>query len=209
MDRIWQWAWDRYGPRYLWAIYAISTPLLLLIYLLPALVVVAYEQSGHYVEAVAITGVADLVAVYLIFLPGLGWSRFVERWAAGHEVDREEALEATYAYARRAPVRWVIVGAVWCALLLVMVGEIAGASGSRLVQYAVLGLAIGAVLWLISVHSLVEGMMRPARVALVGDTGIGDSLPRSHPSFGAWSNVSVLAVAFSFTIGGAMVAAVF
>jgi uncharacterized membrane protein len=24
MDRIWQWAWDRYGPRYSWAIYAVT-----------------------------------------------------------------------------------------------------------------------------------------------------------------------------------------
>src|ERR1700757_5048539 len=119
MDRIWQWAWDRYAARYLWAICAITIPLLLPIYLLPALVVVAYEQSGHYVEAVAITGVAELVAVYLIFLPGLGWSRSVQRWAAGHEVDRAGGLEATYTYARRAAVRWVTVGAVWAALLLV------------------------------------------------------------------------------------------
>ena len=45
--------------------------------------------------------------------------------------------------------------------------------------------------------------MRPARVAIAGDTGIGDSLPRSRPTFAAWSNVSILAAAFLFAVAGA------
>jgi hypothetical protein len=52
-------------------------------------------------------------------------------------------------------------------------------------------------------------MLRPARVAIAGDTGIGDSLPRSRTSFAAWSNVSVLATAFDFAVAGTMLAAVF
>ena len=36
------------------------------------------------------------------------------------------------------------------------------------------------------------------RVAIAGDTGIGDSLPRSHPTFAVWSNLSMLAMAFAF-----------
>jgi len=51
--------------------------------------------------------------------------------------------------------------------------------------------------------------MRPARVAIAGDTGIGDALPRSRPTFAAWSNVSILAVAFAYAAAGAMLAAVF
>ena len=51
--------------------------------------------------------------------------------------------------------------------------------------------------------------MRPARVAIAGDTGIGESLPRSRPSFAAWSNMSILAVAFVYAVAGAMLAAVF
>ena len=51
--------------------------------------------------------------------------------------------------------------------------------------------------------------MRPIRVAIAGDTGIGDSLPRSRPSFATWSNVSILAVAFVYAVAGAMLAAVF
>jgi class 3 adenylate cyclase len=79
----------------------------------------------------------------------------------------------------------------------------------RLVQYAILGAVYGTVVSLIAVHSFVEPMLRPARVAIAGDTGIGDSLPRSRPSFAAWSNVLLLATAFLFAVNGAMLAAVF
>ena len=54
------------------------------------------------------------------------------------------ALDATYTYARGAVARGVAVTAVWVALLFVVVGAIAGASGSRLVQYAILGAVVGA-----------------------------------------------------------------
>ena len=93
MDRIWQWAWDRYGARYSWAICAITFPLALPVYLASSLVIVAFEESDRYVEAAAVTVVAVLVLVYVMVLPGLGRIRLVERWAAGHEVDRARALE--------------------------------------------------------------------------------------------------------------------
>jgi class 3 adenylate cyclase len=51
--------------------------------------------------------------------------------------------------------------------------------------------------------------MRPARLAIAGDTGIGDSLPHSRPSFAAWSSVFMLAAAFAFAVDGAMLATVF
>ena len=183
MDRIWQWAWDRYGARYSWAYCAIGFPFLLQIYLVTSLSVVAFEGSGQYVEAAAVTVVAVLVLLYVIVLPGVGRIRLAEQWAAGHEVDRAEALEATYTWARGVAVRAVAVNAVWAALLLVVVGAIAGATGSRLVQYGILGAAVGTATQLIAVHSFQEAALRPARVALAGDTGIGDSLPRSRPTF--------------------------
>jgi adenylate cyclase len=93
--------------------------------------------------------------------------------------------------------------------LSVVAGVIAGASGPRLVQYAVLGGIVGAGSHLIGVHSVAEGPMRPVRAGLAGATGIGDSLPRSRPTFAAWSNLSMLAVAFSFSMAGAMVASLF
>ena len=61
MERIWQWAWDRYAVRYSWALGAISLPILLSIFLIPSLGVVALEESGRYVEAVAVTAVARWV----------------------------------------------------------------------------------------------------------------------------------------------------
>ena len=100
-------------------------------------------------------------------------------------------------------------GIIWAALLFAGVGAIAGASGSRLVQYAILGAVMGATIQLVGVHSVVEGQLRPARVSIAGDTGIGDSLPRSRPTFAAWSNVSMLALVFASAMGGAWLAAVF
>jgi class 3 adenylate cyclase len=206
MDRIWQWAWDRYGARYSWAIYAISVILLVPNYIAASFLVVAFEKSGRYVEAATVTVVAVLVLVYVTILPGLGGIRLAERWAAGHEVDQQSAVEATYTSARGFVVRAVVSNAVWAAALLVVVGAIAGATGSRLIQYGIFGAVSGTCWMLISVHSFGEAAARPARVAIAGDTGIGDSLPRAHPTFAAWSNLAMLAVVFSFTTFGAMLA---
>jgi class 3 adenylate cyclase len=208
MDRIWQWAWDRYGARYSWALYAVTFPVMLPIYLVFSFVVVAFEESGQYVEAAAVTVVVVLVLVYVMVLPGLGPTRLMERWAAGHEIDRAKALDATYTWARAAVARAVGVNAVLGALIMVAVGAIADATGSRLVQYGILGAVLGTAVQLIAIHSLVEGALRPVRVAIAGDTGIGDSLPRSRPSFAAWSNLSMLAAAFTYAVAGAMLAAV-
>lgn len=208
MDRIWQWAWDRYGARYSWAMFAIGFPLLLLIFLFASFVVVAIEHSDHYVEAAAVTVVAVVVLLYVQILPGMGRLRVAEQWVAGLNVDRATALAATYDWVRQAVVRIVGTNAVATALQLVVVGAVAGANGWRLVQYGLVGAAIGAGVQLISVHSYVEAALRPMRIALAADSGAGDSLPRARPSFAAWSNVSVLAVAFTFAAGGVMLAVV-
>ncbi len=209
MDRIWQWTWDRYGPRYSWAIYAVTFCVMLPIYLASSLVVVAYEESSHYIEAVAVTVVCVPVLVYVLVLPGVGPLRLAERWAAGHDVDRATALTDTYTYVRGAVARGVAGSAVPSAALLVVVGAIAGATASRLVQYAILGAFFGAAVQMPAVHSFWEGALRPARVAIAGDKGIGDSLPRPRPTFSAWSNVTMLSVAFVYALSGAMLAAVF
>jgi class 3 adenylate cyclase len=209
MDRIWQWAWDRYKARYSWAIGAVLYALTLPIFLLPSFCVVALEGSGHYVETVTVNIVAGLVLVYMLVLPGRGGSGVVDRWAAGRDVDRARALHSTYRWGRRTIARAVVVTAVWAALLLVVVAGIAGASGWRLVQYGIMGAAMGTGIQLIGVHSFVEAALRPARFAIADNTGIGDSLPRSHPSFAARVNVSMLGVAFTFALSGALLAVVF
>jgi class 3 adenylate cyclase len=178
------------------------------VYLVLSFVVVAFESSGQYVETASVTVVAVLVLVYVMILPGLGESRLYERWAADHGGDRARALDATYAWTREAVARGVGANAVVIALLFVVVGAIAGASGSRLVQYAIMGAASGIAVVVIAVHSFPEAALRPVRVAITGDTGIGDSLPRSRPTFATWSNVSMLTGAFSFAVAGAMLAAV-
>src|SRR6201997_367430 len=208
MDRIFQWVWDRYGARYSWVLYAILVPFALPGYLAFVFLIVAVEKSGAYVDAAAVTVVVVIVLSYIIQLPGLGPVRVVERWAAGHEVDRTGALEATYALTRGGVARAVPANTVVVALLSIVVGAIAGATGSRLVEYSILGALFGTAMAL-TLHGFVESAVRPPRVAIAGDTRIGDSLPRSRPTLATWSNVFVIAVVFLFTVDGAMVAAVF
>jgi adenylate cyclase len=206
MDRIWQWAWDRYAARFSWAICAISLPSVLLAYVGWSLLIVTLEDSDRYVEAAVVSVIAAPVLVYVVVLPGTRRGRLVEQGAAG-EIDRATALEATYALTRGAVVRSVVFNAVCCTLLSVVVSAIAGASGSQILQYGILGAAVGTSLQLTGVHSLAETTMRPVRIALAGDTGIGDSLPRSRPSFAAWSSVLMAAIGFQAAVGAAMIAA--
>ncbi|MDQ1552326.1 MAG: hypothetical protein QOD50_1748, partial [Actinomycetota bacterium] len=128
MDRIWQWAWDRYGARYSWVVWLVAFASLLPTFLLWSFVVVAYEKSSHYVETAVVTGVAVVVLAFVVNLPGVGPIRLVERWAAGCAVDHATALTATYAWARAAGVRGLLITPVWAVVLLMVVGVIAGAS---------------------------------------------------------------------------------
>jgi class 3 adenylate cyclase len=210
MDRIWQWAWDRYGPRYWWAFFAITVPVLSPLYLFTSFAIVAMEGSDRYIEAAAVTGVAMPFLVYVMILPGLGENRrLVQQWAAGHEVDRARALSATFTLSRRSILRVLASNAVGGALLAVGASAIAGATASRMVQYGILGAVTGTLVQLIAIHGFVGAAMRPARIAIGGDTAIGDALPRSRPTFAAWTNVAILAVAFWFAVAGAMLADVF
>jgi adenylate cyclase len=209
MDRIWQWAWNRYGARYRWVVCAVTFPVVLAFYLLLSFVVIAFEGSHHYVGASVVTVVAALVLACVDVLPGSGSARLFEQWAAGLDIDRAMALDATYTWARGVAARVVAANAVGAALLAVVVGVIAGATESRLAQYAILGAAFGAGVHLDAVHSFVEATVRPVRIAIAGDTGIGDGLPRSRPTYAAWSNAAILATAFTYAIAGAMLAAVF
>jgi adenylate cyclase len=208
MDRIWQWAWNRYGARYMWVLYAIGFAVTLPVYLLLTLLIAAFEKSGHYVEVTAVTAGAALLFECMLASPRRRM-RLAEQWAAGQEIDRATALEGTYSLSRRLSSQMAWSTGVWAAVLSVVVGAIAGATGPRLVQYGILGAVYGTGVDLIAFHNIVEAALRPARVALAGDTGIGDSLPRSRPTFATRSNVSVVAVAFTFALGGAMLAAVF
>jgi adenylate cyclase len=208
MDRIWQWVWDRHGARYSWAIWVALIASLLPPNILWSLTVVAYGKSSRFAEAAIVTTVGVLVLSFVVVLPGSRRFRLAERFAAGGEVDRARALQDTYTWAHATGVRGLWFMPVSGLLLLVVVGAIAGASGSRLVEYGTLGFSVGIAINLIGMHAFVEGAMRPARAALDGDTGIGDALPRSRPTFAVWSAISMCASVFVFSAGGALLGVV-
>jgi adenylate cyclase len=93
-------------------------------------------------------------------------------------------------------------------LILMVVGVIAGADGSRLVQYGILGATAGIAAALNGPHTFTQAALRPARAALAGDTGIGDSLPRSRPTFAAWLDLSIMGAIFAFSAVAATLAVV-
>ncbi len=208
MDRIWQWAWNRHGPRFTWTVWAISCTFSLPIYLFVTVPIVAFEDSARYLEVIGVTACAVPMLLFMIAIPSRRSLRPMEQWAAGHDIDRTAALEGTYTYAREAVPRSVWITGIWLGVLSVLVGAIAGATGARLVQYALLGALLGTGIQLIAIHNIIESVLRPARVALSADAGIGDSLPRSRPTFATRSNISVVAVAFSFSVIGAFFGAV-
>ena len=185
-----------------------AVPLGMPVNLLWSFLIIAVEQSDAYLEAAAVTVAVAAPLQWVTMFLGTPERRVVERWAAGREVDRAKALAATYSLTRRLVVRLVALEAVLIGALSAVVGAIAGVTGSRLVQYVVLGVVVGAVLALITVHSLSQSAMRPARVAIAGDSAIGDYLPRSRPTFADWYEMFLmLAVIFVFGVYGAMVAA--
>lgn len=206
MDRIWQWAWDRFGAKYWWALLIgvfIST---LPVFLFWSWIVVAFEKSSHYVEAAVVATVVTLVMSFVSLVPGIGRLRLAQQWAAGREVDRAKALAGIYAWVRTADIRafWLIATSV--VVLLTIVGLIAGASGTRLIQYGIVGAAAGLATALIGVHNFGEGAARPVRAALAEDTAIGDDFPRARPTFATWLGLSIAGSIFTFSTMAAMVA---
>ncbi|OBK72746.1 adenylate/guanylate cyclase domain-containing protein [Mycobacterium sp. 1274761.0] len=208
MERIWQWGWERFGPRYSWVIWAFVLAGMMPTYVIWSFVVVAFEKSNQYLEAAAFTVVAVLVNASVSILPGSRRFQRVQWWAAGRGVDRAAALADTYAWTRAAGVRALIFLPVWTVFLTGIVGAIAGATGTRLTQYGFLGVAMGIAMALIGVHNSVQGAIRPARIALSGTTEIGDALPRPRPTFAAWSNLAMLGSMYAFTVMGAMMVVV-
>jgi adenylate cyclase len=206
MDRIWQWAWDRYGPRYLWVITINAFASALPVYLIWSWIVLTVEKSSRYGAASVVAVVIALGMSLLSSLPGRHHFRRAEQWAAGHEVDRAKALEDTYSWSRANAVRAMAVVPASVVVLLTVVAAVAGAGASRLVQYGVLRVAAGISMALIGVHNFAEGALRPVRAALAVDSGIGDSLPRPRPTFAGWLGLSLVGAIFVFSATAAMVA---
>jgi adenylate cyclase len=206
MDRIWQWVWERYGPKYSWAMWVVVFVPMLAVYLLLSFIVVALEKSNNYGPAAVITAVAVTLNAYVVVLPGSRLFRLLKQWLAGGEIDRAAALQDTYTWSRATGIRMLWFLPVWTAALLAAVAAAAGAGGSRLVQYGLLGVAMGIAMVLIGLHTALQGALRPVRVALAGDTGVGDTFPRSSPTFATWLTLSMLGCFFTFGVAGAMLA---
>jgi adenylate cyclase len=208
MGRFWQWLWDRYGPHYSWGLVAAAIPLAVGTYSIFTLMILRFEDSTRYGEAMAVLCVGAALHQTTAIHTGRRWIRPTERWAAGAKLDRRAALEGTYRYARTMMSRQIWSTAVWFAASCVLVGMVAGASGPRLAQYGVLGAIIGATIPVAVMQALAESIMRPLRVALAGESDIGDDLPRSQPSFATHVNVSTVTYIFIYTLTGALVVAI-
>src|SRR5690349_4011462 len=208
MDRIWQSIWDRHGPRYSWAMLTVVFVPLLTTFLIVSFAVVAVNESGAYLEACVVTAALVAVNVFVVILPRGRLFRSVQQWAAGGDIDRGQALRDTYRWTRAAGARALWFLPVWTAALLGIVAAIPGAGGSRLVQYAIVGAALGFGMALIGTHTSLQGALRPVRVALAGDTAIGDDLPRPEPTFAVWLNLAMVGSFFTFAVGGALLAVV-
>ena len=204
MDRLWQWVWDRYGAKYPWVIWAFGFTSMLVTYALWSLVITCYERSSRYLEAVVVTSIAVVLQSFVV-LPGRRRFRLMRPVSAGDGVDRFQALKESYAWGRAAGIRQLWFVPIWAATFFAIVSSLAGAHGMRVVQYAIVGCAMGIVTTLISVHTFMEGLLRPVRAALAGDSGIGDALPRPRPTFARWLEVSMLSALCNFTTAGVMV----
>ncbi|RUP37632.1 MAG: adenylate/guanylate cyclase domain-containing protein, partial [Gordonia sp. (in: high G+C Gram-positive bacteria)] len=135
--------------------------------------------------------------------------RPAERWATGHDVDPYVALQGTYEYVRRIDGIALYLQAMTGLAYVAVVGAVCGASAGNIAAYAAIGLTSFAAVYVLGGHSLVEAGMRPARVALTGDTTLGDALPRATPTFAQRSNRSLLAAAYTFTMAGGLVTSAF
>lgn len=206
MDRVWQWAWDRYPGRYSWAMFAIAAALNFGVYLFFAMLIVALERSDRYLAAAGLTAATVVLATYAAARPGLNPGALVDRWAGGQPVDPAQVLEATYVWSRQARVIATLAQTIIAAGQFAAIAAITGATGQRLAQYAALGAFIALALNGIGAHSIPESAIRPARVAITANTRLGEDLPSSHPTFAAWANGIVVAAACAFAAGGAMVA---
>ncbi len=179
------------------------------VFLVWSWIVLALEKSTHsthYIKASVLAGVVALGMALISVFPAGRRLRRAQQWAAGRAVDRAQALEDTYAWVRASDIRALSLVPASLVALLMVTGVIAGAGGSRLVQYGIVGATTGIAMAVIGVHNFGEGAVRPARAALGGDTGIGDSFPRSRPTFAARLGLAILGSIFTFSVLAAMAA---
>ena len=135
MDRICQWAWDRYGPRkYPWVIVVLVGIVALPAFVFFSSMIVAFEGSNRYAEAAAVTVAVLLFQYFVGTLPLTKTMRRIEECVSGRASDPMRVLVATYADTRRLTVWQVVAQMAYMTVIAVVVAAIAGATGWRLVQ---------------------------------------------------------------------------
>lgn len=199
MDALLGWCWRRFGSRYSLAVFVVlaltvlvgmAAPMFVFVLLAEGDAVAAYGTSRAVVVGLVAAAVTSVLAGAVYVLPGsTGW-RDVERWAAGAEdVSATAALAGTYRFARQAFRRGLLAWALVFGLVtLVPATTILGDTG-RAVQWTVLAAVTGFTFVVAGGHFWTEAVMRPARLALAGESGVGDQFPRSWPTFGTWSAI--------------------
>ena len=209
MERLWQWAWDRHGPRFSWAAFIITALLFAFIYGFAASLFVGYERSSAYPVGISIGIVGGILVGFAHIRPGSANWLAIERFAAGGSTDAMAALTSTYALTRELIARTFVNSVVLGAATGGAVALTVGASPVRAAEHAVLAGAALAAVNASGVHFYLEAMIRPARLAAALDSGpLGDHLPRSAPAFSTWATAFALGVVGSFTVAGLMLAVV-
>lgn len=63
VDRLWQWAWDRHGTRYSWAVFALTFVLILPRWVFTAFFVIWFEVSDRFLAAATIGAATELAVL--------------------------------------------------------------------------------------------------------------------------------------------------
>ena len=108
MNRVWQWAWDRYGSRYSWAVLVLSYLLTVPMWVFTAIVIVMYEESDQFVGPPRWPPRSR----WLLVIPRSARFRCLAPHRAmggGRPDDRQQTLESTYAFARSFLVRGIVI----------------------------------------------------------------------------------------------------
>ena len=70
IDRVWQWAWDRHGPRYSWAVLWITYVLTVPIWVFSAIIMVELVESDRIIEGAVASAAITLVLACILVRPG-------------------------------------------------------------------------------------------------------------------------------------------
>lgn len=167
--------------------------------------VLRFEESDRYAAAFAAGSLSTVVAVAASVRPGSdsAWG-LIERFAADGEAPDARALASTYTCSRSALRRTLVAWPVAIGLGGSAAAVLAGAEGSRLIQWTIIAMTLGATMALVGGHFVYDTVLRPVRRAMAGDTAVGDDFPSTRPGYETWSTVATVANLYLFPVTGAL-----